>query len=194
MVWNNIQIGKFKVKYTALDVPRKDYPYCDKDGNELKKVSGKFERGHYINEKSGEKHDKAYKLINGKASSGFVGRIKNIENPIEISKDEVEDLLIEKEYLAENQELYNELESKGKAYKFGGWFGNGYKAYRVYVYPSKLYKGFCIMACGRGQKSEVIKELVAELEEDNRMKKKVAEFEKELDNVNKVKVDELIQV
>jgi len=43
-MWNNIQIGKFKVKYTALDIPEKNYPYCDKDGNVLKKVSGKFEK------------------------------------------------------------------------------------------------------------------------------------------------------
>ena len=193
-MWNNITIGKFKVKYTALDIKEKSYPYCDENGNVLKKVSGKFERGHYINETNGEKVDKAFKLINGKASSGFVGRIKNIENPIEISRDEVEDLLIEKEYLAENQELYNELESKDKAYKFGGWFGNGYKAYRVYIYPSKLYKGFLIMACGRGQKSEVIKELVSELEESESMKKKIADFEKEMSNVNKVKVEELIQI
>ena len=193
-MWNNITIGKFKVKYTALDIKEKSYPYCDENGNVLKKVSGKFERGHYINETNGEKVDKAFKLINGKASSGFVGRIKNIENPIEISRDEVEDLLIEKEYLAENQELYNELESKDKAYKFGGWFGNGYKAYRVYIYPSKLYKGFLIMACGRGQKSEVIKELVNELEESESMKKKIADFEKEMSNVNKVKVEELIQI
>jgi len=193
-MWNNIQIGKFKVKYTSLEVPEKKYPYCDENGNVLKKVSGKFEKGHYLNEANGEKVDKAFKLINGKASSGFVGRIKNIENPIEISRDEVEDLLIEKEYLVENEELYKELESKNKAYKFGGWFGNGYKAYRVYVYPSKLYKGFCIMACGRGQKSEVIKGLIEELNEDNSMKQKIADFEKELTNVNKVKVEELIQI
>jgi hypothetical protein len=193
MVWNNIQIGKYKVKYTALDVPEKEYPYCDESGNTLKKVSGKFEKGYYINEK-GDKVDKAFKLINGKASAGFVGRIKDVENPIEISIDEVEDLLVEKEYLAENQKLYNELESKKKAYKFGGWFGNGYKAYRVYCYPSKLYKGFCIMACGRGQKSEVIRGLVADLEEDKNMKKKIADFEAGINKVNKVKVEELIQI
>jgi len=50
------------------------------------------------------------------------------------------------------------------------------------------------MACGRGQKSEVIRELVGELNEENSMKKKIADFEKELTNVNKVKVEELIQV
>jgi len=194
MAWNNIQIGKFKVKYTALNVQEKTHPYCDENGNILKKVSGKFEKGHYLNEETGEKVNKAFKLINGKASSGFVGRIKNIENPIDISIEEVEDLLIEKEYLCENQELFNELKSKNKAFKFGGWFGNGYKAYRVYVYPSKLYKGFCIMACGRGQKSEVMKELIQDLNEENTMKKKIADFEKELSNVNKVKVEELIQV
>jgi len=193
MVWNNIQIGKFKVKYTSLDVKDKSYPECDKDGNILKRVSGKFEKGHFINEETGEQHEKAFKLINGKASAGFVGRIKVVENPIEISRDEVEDLLIEKEYLAENQELFEELESKGKAYKFGGWFGNGYKAYRVYIYPSKLYKGLCIMACGRGQKSEMIKELVGQLEEDKKLQQKVADFEKLL-SVDKVKVEELIQI
>ena len=50
------------------------------------------------------------------------------------------------------------------------------------------------MACGRGQKSEVIRELVSELNEENNMKAKIEAFEKELNNVNKVKVEELIQV
>ena len=176
MVWNNIKIGKWNVKYSPLDIKEKEYPYCDEKGNPLKRVSGKLEKGYFINEATGEKQDKAFKLINGKATEGFKGRIKDVENPIEVSKDEVEDLLVEKEFLAENQSLYDELEAKGKAYKFGGWFGNGYKAYRVYIYPSKLYKGFLIMACGRGQKSEIIKELVSDLEEDKQMKAKIKAF------------------
>jgi hypothetical protein len=193
MVWNNITIGKYKVKYTSLAVPEKEYPYCDEGGNVLKRISGSFEKGFYEDE-NGNKHDKAYKLINGKVSKGFTGRIKEVDNPIEIARDEIEDLLIEKEFLAENQELYEELIAKDKAYKFGGWFGNGYKAYRVVVYPSKLYKGFLIMACGRGQKSEIIKDLVNDLDEANANKKRIEDFEKSLENVNKVNVEDLIQI
>ena len=194
MAWNKLKIGKFDVKYTSLEVKGKVYPYCDEEGKVLKKVSGKFEKGYFLNEENGEKIDKAFKLINGKASKGFSGRIKEVDKPLEVDKEEVEDLIIEKEYLVENKELFDELENKGKAFKFGGWFGNGYKAYRVYVYPSKLYKGFCLMACGRGQKSEIMKELIADLKEDERLKSQVEEFEKSMNKVNKVKVEELIAI
>jgi len=50
------------------------------------------------------------------------------------------------------------------------------------------------MACGRGQKSEIIKELVSDLEEDKQMKAKIKAFEDTLKNVNKVKVEELIAI
>jgi len=193
MVWYNLNLGKYKVKYTPLSVEETEYENCDSEGNILTKVSGKFEKGYFINEKTGEKHEKAYKLINGKASEGFKGRIKDIENPIMVEGGESEDLLTEKEFLVENLNLYNDLTEQNKEMVSGGWFGNGYKAYKLYVTPSKLFKGFCIMKCGRGQKSTIIKQVVGDLVEMTELKSKLASIELTIQKVNKTKVEDLIK-
>jgi len=196
MVWYNLEIGKHKCKYTPLSYSDKEYPNCDSEGNVLTKVSGKFEKGHFLNEQTGEKHEKAFKLINDKVSKGFSGRIKEVtkENIINVKSGESEDLLIEKEFLLENQDLYDELIEENKEVKFGGWFGNGYKAYRVYVVPSKLYKGFCIMKCGRGNKSEIIKDLVQERNDLADLKEKLANIDLGLESVNQTKVEDLLEI
>ncbi len=194
MVWYSLNLGtKHKVKYTPLKADVKEYPLCDEDGNSLTRVSGKVEKGHFVDEK-GNKHDKAFRLINGKASSGFSGRIKDIENPIYVEKAEAEDVLVEKEYLVESDKLYDELMNKNQAIKFGGYFANGFRAYKCYITPSDLYKGFSIMKVGRGLKSEVIKEIVGDLTESNRLKEKLASVELTLQKVNEAKIDDLIAV
>lgn len=194
--WYNLKIGKHNLKYIPLNPIEKEYPYCDSEGNILNKVSGKFEKGHFVNEKTGETHEKAFKLINGKASAGFTGRIKEVENPLYVDIEEVGDILKteSKEFLVESESLYNELIQNGKALKFGGWFGNGYSVYRVYVYPSPLYKGFCEMIGTKGQKSEIIKEVVGDLEETKRLKDKLAEVELTIQKVNKAKVEDLLTI
>jgi len=194
MVWFSIKIGdKYEAKYTPLNPIKKEYESCDKEGNILKKVSGKFEKGHFINEKTGEIHDKAFKLIKGKASSGFTGKIAKLDVK-EVKPSEVEDLLIEKEFLVDCPKLYDELIKENKSFISAGWFGNGYKAYKVYIEASKLYKGYCNMKCGTTSKSEIITDVIGELTESNRLKEKLAEVELTIQSVNKVNVEDLIQI
>jgi len=193
-VWYNIDLGNYKGKYTALTPQIEEYKSCDSDGNILKRVSGKFEKGHFLNEETGETHDKAFKLINGKASEGFKGRVKEVENPVLVEGGESEDILTEKEFLFDCPKLYKHLNDGNKEMVFGGWFGNGFKAYKVYVIPSKLYKGFCIMKAGRGQKSQIIKGIVGDLTEMNDLKEKLASVELTIQKVNKAKVEDLLTI
>lgn len=192
-VWYNLVLGKHKAKYVALNPIEKEYPYCDQDGNILTKVSGKFEKGYFQDDK-GNRHDKSFKLINGKASVGFTGRVKEVETPIYVDIEEVGDILKteSKEFLMECQSLYDELLEKNKAICFGGFFGNGYQVYKVYVYPSPLYKGFCEMVATKGQKSQIIREVVGELEQTRELQKRLSQVEITLQKVNKVKVEDLL--
>lgn len=192
MVWFDLTIGqRHKVKYTPLNPQIEEYKDCDEQGNVLKRVSGTFTKGSFVNEETGETHEKAFKLINGKASSGFTGKIKEVENPVYVEKAQAEDLLSEKEFLVESDSLFKELSEKNQAVSFKGWFGNGYRVYRVYVIPSELYKGFCIMKCGRGLKSDIIQGIVGSLKEHRALKEKLAEVELTIQKVNKVQLDDI---
>lgn len=189
-----MSIGNFKGKYTALNPQVEEYENCDENGNILKRVSGKFERGHFINEETGETHEKAFKLVKGKASSGFKGRIKEVENPIYVEGGESEDLLVEKEFLLDCPQLYEKLSKNNQEAIFGSWFGNGFKAFKTYVVPSKLYKGFCIMKSGRGQKSQIIGDLIGGVAEMNDLKAKLESVELTIQKVNKAKVEDLLTI
>ena len=193
-IWYNLTMGKFKGKYTALNPQVEEYPSCDSEGNILKRVSGKFEKGHFVNEETGEEHDKAFKLIKGKASEGFKGRIKEVEEPIYVEGGESEDLLVEKEFLLDCPKLYEHLNTTNQEAIFGSWWGTGYKAFKTYVVPSKLYKGFCIMKSGRGQKSQVIGDLIGGVAEMNDLKDKLASVELTIQKVNKLKVTDLLTI
>ena len=191
MVWFDLNLKNKKIKYTPLNPEIKEYPNCDSEGNILKRISGTSTKGHFINEETGETHEKAFKLINGKASSGWSGRIKDVENPVYCEKALAEDLLTEKEYLVESDSLFNELTEKTQAVSFKGWFGNGYKVYRVYIIPSELYKGYCIMKCGRGVKSEIIKQIVGNLADYRELQKELAKVELTIQEVNKASLDDI---
>jgi hypothetical protein len=195
MVWYNLKINYknkvFDCKYKGLAIEEVEYPYCDSEGNILKKVSGKFEKGYFINEDTQQTHDKAYRLINGKASKGFSGRIKEVIATI-VNEGENEDLLIDKEYLLENEELYNLLVENKEEIKFLAFFGTGYKAYKVYVYPSKLFNGFCIMKCGRGNKSDIMKDLIQDRDDLKNLTEKLNAIELVLNKVNLTKMEDLI--
>ena len=193
MVWFNIQLGKYKAKYTALNPIEERYPYCDEKGNVLTRVSGKYDRG-YFTDKDGNRHEKAFRLINGKATAEFKGRIKEVGKYVEVNREQAEDILTEKEFLIESEQLYSDLTEKNKAVLFGGWFGNGYKAYKCYVVPSELYKGFCIMKVGRTQKSEIITALVGDLTETKKLQEKLAEIELTIQGVNRAKPEDLILI
>jgi len=185
---------EYSCKYTSLAVTEIEYPNCDSDGNILKKVSGKFEKGYFINEETQQKHDVAFKLIKGNVKKKFSGRRKEINDTKIVDSGESEDLLVEKEFLLENEDLYNELNDSNIEIKFGAWFGNGYKAYRVYVVPSKLYKGFCMMKVGRGNKSELLGEIIREREDLTDLKSKLDSIQMTADKVSETKIEDLLDI
>jgi hypothetical protein len=193
MVWYDLKVGKYKVKYTSLSVDEKDHPYCNADGKILKRISGKIEKG-YFEDDEGNRYEKAFKLINGKASDGFKGRIKEVENPLIVEETEAEDVLVEKEFLVESEELYKDLLENKNSLKFGGWFGNGYKAYRCYIIPSKLFKGWCIMKVGRGCKSEIMRGLITGLDENRRLAEKLKQIDLDTQKINKIKVEDMLSI
>lgn len=194
MVWYNLKVGSWDLKYTGLSVADSEFKACDSEGRELEYVSGKVERGYYVNPITKERVSESFKLINGKASQGFKGRVKEVTNYKEVDKAEAENLIVEGEFLVRSEALYNELTASGKALKFGGWFGNGFKAYICYVVPSELYKGFLIMSKGRGLKSELISSIVAELKEFEQKQKLLTEINTVNCKVDKAKVEDLIAI
>lgn len=197
--WYNLKLihkGKeFDCKYTALAISEKKHADCDSEGNILKAVIPENpNKKYWINEETEEKHftrDTVYKLINGKANKGLKGRVKERETTT-AEKGQSEDLLTEKEFLIDNEQLYNELNDSEIELMFKGWFGNGYKAYKVYVVPSKLYKGFCIMKCGRGNKSDIMGKIVRERNDIKDMKEKLQAIELTANKVATANVDDLL--
>ncbi|HEY0090451.1 MAG TPA: hypothetical protein VGB37_16495 [Candidatus Lokiarchaeia archaeon] len=188
MVWYSLKIGNWSIRYTPLNPIIKEYPSCNKDGKLLKKVAGRFESGYFIDEK-GNKYDTAFKLINGKPYAKLQ-KTKETSNYKEVDINEVEDLLQERVYLAECNELLNELTNSEKSLKFGFTNGNGFKVYKAYIYPSKIYKGYLFMSLGTTQISEIIKEI----NEVKKEKKKLAEIDISLQGINRAKIEELITI
>lgn len=191
MVWYKLKIGYFDVRYTPIKTITKEYETCDSEGNILTRVSGSYTKGHYVNEKTNETFEKTFKLINGKVRDKFSKTKEVSDNQYkEVDLKEIDDLIIDKEYLCVCDPLYNDLISSGKALKFGFTSGNGFKVYYAYLKPSEFYKGFLIMSLGLGRKSDVITELVSGLKEQ----KKVKEIETIVQGVDKAKVEDLIQI
>jgi hypothetical protein len=187
--WYNLKVGSFALKYMPLNPIEKDYPYCDKEGNVLKKVSGKFEKGYFINEATGDKLNEALRLINNKPYAKLQ-KTKEATNYKEVEISEVEDLLTENMYLVECDALLRELNDTGKAFKFGFCNGNGYKACKAYVYPSKIYKGYLFMALGRTQ----ISELICEIDSIKKDKKKAEQIATTIQGIDRAKVEDLIAI
>ena|SRR3989304_1273340 len=188
MVWYNLKVGSWALKLTPLNPIEKEYPYCDKDGNALKKVSGKFEKGHFENDK-GEVFDTAFRLIKDKPCAKL-DKTKEVVKFLEFDKSEVADLLIEKQYLVEGDSLLRELNDSGKALKFAYTSGNGFKVYKAYLYPSEVYNGYMIMALGTTQISEIIRDIV----DDKTKASKLKAIEMTISGVDKAKVEDLIEI
>lgn len=186
-MWYKLRVGTFQLKYSPLNPIENEYSYCDSKGNILKRVSGKFEKGYFINEKTDEKHDTAFRLINNKPFAKLK-KTTETDNYKEVELKEIDDLIVEKECIVFCDELLEELKESGKALKFGFTFGNGFKVYKCYAYPSKLYKGFLFMAFGTTQKSEIIKEITQELKQ----KKKADEITLTIQGIDRAKVEDLI--
>ena len=188
MVWYNLKVGSWNLKYTALNPIEKEYPYCDSEGKVLEKVTGKFEKGYFLNS-NGEKVDSAFRLINNKPYAKLQ-KTKEVTNYKEVDIKEVEDLLQERVYLIENDNLLEELKATGKALKFGFTNGNGFKVYKAYIYPSKLYSGYLFMSLGTTQ----ISELIMAIDEVKAQKKEAEQISVTIQGVNRASVDELIAI
>jgi len=193
MIWYNLRVGSYFLKYTGLKPKEIKYPYCDKDGNILKYVKGNFESGYFENEK-GIKQEQTFFLINNKPYSK-IAKTKETDNYREVDKKEVDDLIIEKTYIVESEKLYNDLSTTNKALKFGMSFGGGgkfgsVKTYYAYVHTSDLYKGFLFMSVGTTKKSEALLEITESLTQ----KKKLAELNLVVNGIDKAKVEDLIQL
>ena len=188
MVWYNLKVGIWNLKITPLSPIKKEYENVDKNGEPLIRVSGKFERGHYLNEVSGEKHDRAFKLIIG-SPRDKISKTKEVNVYKEVDLKEVEDILEEKRYLVESETLLKELDTTKKALKFGYASGNGYKVYKAYLYPSKIYDGFLMLVLGTTQVSELVSGIM-----ENQDAKQKAKIEISISGVDKAQVEDLIEL
>jgi len=232
--WYKLKIGKFEVRYTPLN-QSEDFPYCDINGNELKRVNETLQietkvselgkelnvltmkkdrtaeeeikltilqekndvfraidsmKPFYINTKTGERHETAFKLVNGSPKSEMK-KTESTDNFMYCDEEEVNNLVIDKEYLVRGEDLYNDLKDKKKGLKVGLSFGRGLKGYRCILTPSKNYKGFLDMRAGQKYKSEVVEGKVMELEETERLKELLSQVS--LENKKIVaKVEDLI--
>jgi len=188
MVWYNLTIGSFKVRYTPLKPKTINYPYCDKEGNELKRIAKV--KGEYVYiDSEGKEHLQAFRLVNNKPMAKLT-KTKEVTNYKEVDKKEVDDLIIEKQYLVESDLLLRELKDNDKSLKFGFTFGNGFKVYKAYIHTSDLYKGLLFMSVGTTQKSELIQE-ITELQKQS---KKLKEIDLVIQGVDRAKIEDLIQI
>jgi hypothetical protein len=184
----NLKIGSFNCRYTPLKPIERDFPYCNNTGEILtRKVKVK---GEYVFiDDNGKEYPNAFKLINGKPMAKLQ-KTKEVTKYKEVDKKEVEDLLVEKEYLVECETLYNELSNSEKALKFGICFGNGFKVYKAYIHKSELYNNLLFMSVGTTQKSEIIQEIV-EIQKQN---KKAQQIELVVQGIDRAKVEDLIEI
>lgn len=189
MVFYSLKLANWNIKYTPLNSITKDYPYCDSNGNILEKVTGHYEKSVFINPQTQQKHDTAFRLINNKPYAKLL-KTKEVTTFKEVEISEVEDLLQERLYLAENDELYYYLSERQKAIKFGFTNGNGFKVYKAYLYPSKIYKGFLLMSLGTTQ----ISELITEIAEIKAQQKKADSISLILQGLDRAKIEDLIEI
>ena len=189
MVFYSLKIGNWNLKYCPLNAVVKDYPYCNAQGEVLTKVTGHYDKGYYLNEKTGQQEQTAFRLINNKPYAKL-SKTKEVVTYKEVNIEEVEDLLQERVYLVECDSLLNDLKESGKALKFGFTNGNGFKVYKAYIYPSKLYKGYLFMSLGITQ----ISELIMQLEEVKAQNKKAEQITQTIQGINRASVEELITI
>lgn len=167
-----MKIGVFDVKVVKrLEEPRKEYPLCDKDGNEL--VSDFKPSARTLKTKEGVVVTETYRLINGKPLAKFkkTDKVANFE---EVSKVSAYDLRVEEYYFCECDALKKQLKEKDTALRFVYTNGNGYRAYISYLI---VYQDNLVMVCGFGSLTELCERVKA-----NRSEK--AETEEQVERAN----------
>lgn len=188
MVFYNLRIGNFFVKYTPLKSREISFPYCDKDGKVLQRVVEGKGKVYFI-DNDGNKSENSFRLINNKVMAKL-SRTTEVSNYKEVNNEEVEDLLTEKCYYVDCDVLLQDLKDSDRALKFGFTFGNGFKVYKAYIHTSKLYPNCLFMSCGTTQKSEVLSE-IAEIKKQS---KKAQQIDLTISGIERAKVEDLIQI
>lgn len=191
MVFYKLKVGNYEIRYTPLKAEVREFPFCDKDGNLLKKVipPKPAEMKTFFVDNAGNSHAVAFRLIKGQARAKL-SKTKEVNNFIEVKNSEVEDLLTEKFYVCDCALLLEKLQKERKALKFGYTAGNGYKVYLAYLHTSELYPDLLFMSLGQAQKSKLITEIVGQMK--NQEKKRIVE--QVVMGVNKASVDELLEI
>jgi hypothetical protein len=191
MVFYKLKIGNYEVRYTPISAEVKEYPYCDKEGNLLKKVipfKPNEVKTYYI-DNNGNKYETAFRLIKGVARAKL-DKTKEVNNFIEVKNNEVEDLLTERQYIVDSPLLLEKLQKDKKAIKFAFSNGNGFKVYLAYIHTSNLYPDLLFMSLGQAQKSVLINKIVEQLKN----KKTQDKTELIVMGVNKATTDELLEI
>lgn len=173
------------MKYTPLKAIIQNFPKCDKDGNLIKEDKDKKPTS-YLERKLNREH--TFRLINGKPKAKL-DRTKEVKKFVNVEVEEVEDLLVEKEYVVNCPLLKEKIKKQKKAIKCAFSFGNGFKVYLAYIYLNKTYN-VLFMSMGNAFKSELIKEIVIDINN----KASVKEYEVMISGVNKATAEELIEI
>lgn len=189
MVWHDLRVGSWHCRITPLNPLEQEFEDVNEEGVKLKKIAGNYTKGYFIDEATGQRYDKAYKKINGKVVDKL-SKTQETSNYREVERAEADDLIVEHEYLVENDELLQELRDSGKALKFAYCNGNGYKVYMAYIVTSDLYAGLLFMKCGRTFKHT----LITQISEVREQEKKLKEIELTTKRVDKAKVEDLISI
>lgn len=178
---NTSEFGTIQFQYENIDKDRQEFPLCDINGNEVKKIAEQQAKSHFENKK-GEviPKEQVYRIVNGKVARKF-SKTKDILKYEIVPKVEAHDLLKEHYYqlvssTASAQRLMDYLSREDRALKFSFSNGNGYKKYQAYLLD---YGGVFVMMLGYGYLTEQIhKEMVFESREE---KKKMLEIVAEAD-------------
>ena len=188
MVFYKIQVGKYNISYSPFNDNDEQYPIVDKDGNKLDYIKGTRVNGYYVNPKTQEKVTQTFMLINGKAKEKF-SRTKETNHFKMVDEKESLDLVNAKSYIVECNELLTELKATKKCLKFGISFGGFSKPYFAIISVNKLYNRL-EMNISKGFKSQQYAEYGQQLED----KKAIEELTLTISGIDKVKIEELIEL
>lgn len=189
MVWFNLQITEHIAKYSPVNAIKKEFEYCDSQGNKLKYIKGSRINGYYENDRGERVEDNnVFLFVNNKPMAKF-DKTKMVNRYKEVDLEEKEDLIVEHKYLMYCDSLLNYLNRTGKAIKFG--FSNGGKSsYIAYCYPSKLYNGFLFMDLGISKISDSVKPKIEGIKE----KQKAEQLNLNIQGIEKLNVEDMIEL
>lgn len=162
MVWKNLTIGKYEIKYMPLSYKMKTLKDCTPDGKTVTKIRGMKTPDKWLDEEGKEIEKPIHKLVNGKA-------IPPAQPSHSIKEDKImptEETIIvgsEASYLVKAPLLQDMIHKEGPI-TFNVVLGRGYKVVRAVITQEERKNiKFLLMKTGRKMITEVpIQELLAD--------------------------------